>query len=153
MIIEIKLYGDIVIKTNYWEVLVKRRFLWNSKIKLEFYKSETLLLKTEYYSFLPFSAVKLIYQDFKSAVSYKKIEGKNSLIVNDFIYQLERKPILSRRSGKIFCNKQVVGSIIKAKGFSMSSFIFHLHLEQLDHDEQLYVAILFVLNNQDIDGD
>ena len=153
MTIEIKLYGDIVIHSKDWEVKVKRKFLWNSKIELEFYKYKTILLKTEYYSLLPSGNIKITYQNLKNTISCKKIDGKSSLITKNFIYQIEYKSIFSRRSGKVFCNNQVIGSVTTARIFSMSSFIFELNLEQLDQDAQLYVAILFVLNNQDIDGD
>ena len=63
--IKILLYGDILILDSEGNLLikVKRVFKWNSKIALDFYKNDILLLKTSHYSLLPFILEKIEYQN------------------------------------------------------------------------------------------
>lgn len=82
--VEILLYGDILILDSESSLIieVKRVFKWNSKIILNFFKNNSLLLKTSHYSLLPFILERIEYQNLDRKIYFQKIQGKETLVVD-----------------------------------------------------------------------
>lgn len=153
MIIEIKLYGNISIRENDREkIFVKRKFSWNSNIKLDFFRNDILFLKTSYFTLIPFSKLKIIFQDMEEKVSIEKLDGEEFLIVDNNRLQILHNNFYSDKLCTILNNGQQICEVVNHKKFSTEGWKLELNFDITNENVKFYSAIFVVLNYLDIDG-
>lgn len=156
--IKILLYGDLLILDNESNLLikVKRVFKWNSKITLDFYRNDILLLKTSHYSLLPFILEKIEYQNLERKIYFQKIQGKETLVVDSTKIKINHK--LGYLINKNLCdlligNKVIANVKIESKLSAKSIVLDVLFKEEIDCQIRELCLINLAIKYSDLDGD
>jgi hypothetical protein len=156
--IKILLYGDLCILDyeNNLLIKVKRVFKWNSKIILDFYKKDKLILKTSHYSLLPFKVEKIEYQNLTKKINFQKLLGKETLVVDNTRIKINHK--LSYLINKDLCDvlidDKVIANVKIESRLSSESIILDVFFkEKIEEQVRELCLINLTIKYSDIDGD
>lgn len=156
--IKILLYGDILILDNENNLLikVKRVSKWNSKIALDFYWNDILLLKTSHYSLLPFILEKIEYQNLDRKIYFKKIQGKETLVVDSTEIKINHKLgyLINKELCDVLIGDRVIANVKIESRFSLEGIVLDVFFkEEVDCQIRELCLINLVIKYSDIDGD
>lgn len=156
--IKILLYGDILILDNESNLLikVKRVSKWNSKIALDFYRNDILLLKTSHYSLLPFILEKIEYQNLDRKIYFQKIQGKETLVVDSTKIKINHKLgyLINKDLCDVLIDNRVIANVKIESRFSLEGIILDVFFkEEVDYQIRELCLINLVIKYSDIDGD
>lgn len=156
--IKILLYGDILILDNESNLLikVKRVSKWNSKIVLDFYRNDILLLKTSHYSLLPFILEKIEYQNLDRKIYFQKIQGKETLVVDSTKIKINHKLgyLINKDLCDVLIDNRVIANVKIESRFSLEGIILDVFFkEEVDYQIRELCLMNLVIKYSDIDGD
>jgi len=156
--IKILLYGDILILDSESNLLikVKRIFKWNSKIALNFYKNDILLLKTSHYSLLPFILEKIEYQNLTRNINFQKIEGKETLVVDGTKIKINHKLgyLINKYLCDVLIDDRVIANVKIESRLSLEGIVLDVFFkEEVDYQIRELCLINLAIKYSDIDGD
>lgn len=156
--VEILLYGDILIldSENNLIIEVKRVFKWNSKIILNFYKNNSLLLKTSHYSLLPFILEKIEYQNLDRKIYFQKIQGKETLVVDSAKIKINHKLgyLINKDLCDVLIDDRVIANVKIESRLSAKSIVLDVFFkEEIDYQIRELCLINLAVKYSDIDGD
>lgn len=156
--IKILLYGDILILDNESNLLikVKRVFKWNSKIALDFYRNDILLLKTSHYSLLPFILEKIKYQNLDRNIYFQKVQGKETLVVDSIKIKINHKLgyLINKDLCDVLIDDRVIANVKIESRFSLEGIVLDVFFkEEVDYQIRELCLINLAIKYSDIDGD
>jgi|688.fasta_scaffold319150_1 hypothetical protein len=156
--IKILLYGDILILDSEGNLLikVKRVFKWNSKIALDFYKNDILLLKTSHYSLLPFILEKIEYQNLDRKINFQKIQGKETLVVDGTKIKINHKLgyLINKDLCDVLIDDRVIANVKIESRFSLEGIVLGIFFsEEINYQIRELCLINLAIKYSDIDGD
>lgn len=156
--IKILLYGDILILDSESNLLikVKRVFKWNSKITLDFYKNDVLLLKTSHYSLLPFVLEKIEYQNFDKKINFQKTQGKETLVVDKTKIKINHKLgyLINKDLCDVLIDDKVIANVKIESRFALEGIVLGIFFsEEIDYQTRELCLINLAIKYSDIDGD
>jgi hypothetical protein len=144
-IIEFKLYGDILVHGDI-SLFVKRSFLLNSNINLEFFFKDELILQTEFNTLNPTSKVKILYQNLQSSIG---------LAYNDKIFEWKNNWLTITHNWFHFISKRLC--TVNYNGEKLlevhrKNLKLNLTTENLDKELILNLVLFVIIHYSDIDG-
>lgn len=156
--IKILLYGDILILDNESTLLikVKRVSKWNSKIALDFYRNNILLLKTSHYSLLPFILEKIEYQNLDRKIYFQRIQGKETLVVDSTKIKINHKLgyLINKDLCDVLIDDKVIANVKIESRFSLEGIVLDVFFkEEVDYQIRELCLINLAIKYSDIDGD
>jgi hypothetical protein len=156
--VEILLYGDILILDSESSLIieVKRVFKWNSKIILNFFKNNSLLLKTSHYSLLPFILERIEYQNLDRKIYFQKIQGKETLVVDRTKIKINHKLgyLINKDLCDVLIDDRVIANVKIESRLSAKSIVLDVFFkEEIDYQIRELCLINLAIKYSDIDGD
>jgi len=153
--LKISLYGDLeaIDGTGHQIFLAKRTASWTSKVSLSFFRKDKLVLKTHYYTLLPFSTAKIDAQNLDYYVSL----GKNKILIEGIgsihLEQSRFASVFSKYLGKLFFDGDEIAEVTLKNHKSISSLIFEIDFSTTREELIFYALVLLAIENLDIDGE
>ena len=152
--LEINLFGnfDAFDDCNNKIFHVKREISWTSKISLSFSTKNKPLLKTHYYTLLPFFKTKIDYQNLNHVIFFEKntihIKGIGIVSFNQSYFT----SIFNKNFGNLYFNGTKIAEIT-VKNKKKSKLIFEVNFNTNREELIFYSLILLAVENSDIDGE
>lgn len=148
--IDIETFGNINAQGDI-EMQVKRAFSWNSKISLTFIWKGEVILKSYYYSMLPFSQPKIVYSDLEDSITLAN-RGQCLHIDTHKIHILPYKFYwVTNHLCSIFIDDDKISEVY-IKRNSSRGIELSCELKNIPEQFRLYSMILIGINFSDLDG-
>jgi hypothetical protein len=134
-----------VFVTGEVNLFAKRTFSFNGTVTVECYSGKVLLLKTIFNTLLPFSKVKIEYQDLEETVAFSLNDNALEWGSNQLEIKHNWFSFLSKKLCTVYLNGEQLLNVYR-KGLTLS------FSEKPGNEIAFYLALFLVVHYSDLDG-